>query len=63
MPKKEIFDIAVEVLHTTPKAWLVTDGTKKDWFPKSQCECEKDDRTGQYTLTAPVWLLKEKGFV
>lgn len=58
----ELFDIAVEKLAETDKAWRLTDGAKTDWFPKSQCELE-DDGKGNLTLTAPTWLLKSKGFV
>lgn len=62
MPK-ELEDVTVELRHETEKAYLVSDGGKEPkWFPKSQCELERN-RDGTFTLTAPVWLLKEKGFL
>lgn len=61
MPK-EIEDVTVELRHETEKAYLVSDGGEPKWFPKSQVELEKN-RDGTYVLTAPVWLLKDKGFI
>ena len=57
-------------LHTiTEKAYRVSldgDTRKSVWVPKSQCELEK--RTARALaptiwLTAPQWLLEEKGLV
>ncbi len=68
MGRKELFDIPVKLLHETknnddsPRAWRLTDGTKTDWFPASQCELEPNG-DGTHTLTAPEWLLKDKGFI
>lgn len=62
MSRKEIFDVTVTKIHATDKAWLVSDGTKQDWFPKSLYELE-ENRDGTWTLTGPVFMLKEKGFL
>lgn len=62
MARKEIFDVTVKKIHATDKAWLVNDGTRQDWFPKSMYELE-DNGDGTHTLTGPVSMLKEKGFV
>lgn len=60
MPQSKLCDITVELLHETNAAWLVDDGDKKVWIPKAIGELKKN-RT--YTLTAPEWILKDKGLV
>lgn len=58
--KADLIDIAVQLHHETPKAWLVSDsGDKKDakWIPKSQAELADG------VLTIPEWLAKEKKFI
>lgn len=62
MPKPELFDLSCKLLHETRAAWRIDDGKKTDWFPKSQCELAQES-DGTWTLTAPIWLLKEKGFI
>lgn len=58
MSKSELFDMAAEVKVETAKAWLLSDGVKEAWVPKSQAE-----DNGDGTFTMPEWLAKEKGFV
>jgi hypothetical protein len=59
MPKTELVDIdVVEVRAETPLAWLLHDGSKTEWVPKSQAE-----DNGDGTFTMPRWLAKEKGFI
>lgn len=62
MGREKLFDIPVQLLVDLEKAWRLSDGTRDEWFPKSQCELEKNS-DGTYTLTGPEWLLKEKGFI
>ncbi len=62
MPKRELFDVTVKLIHETEKAFLVDDGKTKAWFPKSLVEMEKNP-DGTYTLTAPENFLAEKGFI
>lgn len=62
MSRKEIFEVTVKKVHETEKAWLVTDGSNRDWFPKSLYELD-ENRDGTFTLTGPVFMLKEKGFL
>lgn len=52
-------EIACSVKHETERAWLITDGTKDVWLPKSQCEM--DERAGICTM--PEWLAKEKELI
>lgn len=62
MPRSQLFDITVKLVHQTDKAWLVDDGDRKEWFPKSSYECDPNP-DGTHTLTGPEYLLKEKGFL
>lgn len=64
-----LFDITCELVAETDMAILVTDGDTQDWLPKSQIEFERRGPTRPNTqrdtliVTAPQWLLEEKGFV
>lgn len=51
-------DIAGELRGETEKAWLVFDGAREVWLPKSQVE-----NNGDGTFTMPEWLASEKGLV
>lgn len=59
MPKNELQDVSVQLLAETDKAWRLSDGIHTDWFPKSQCELEKN-HDSTYTLTVPTWLFLDK---
>jgi len=56
--KSEIVDVDVEVRHETSAAFLLHDGSKSEWFPKSQVE-----NNGDGTFAIPRWLAKQKGFI
>lgn len=58
MPKSELVDVAAEIRNETPLAWLLHDGSKSEWVPKSLVE-----NNGDGTFTMPVWKAKELGFV
>jgi hypothetical protein len=55
---RELVDIAAELRHETEKAFLVFDGAKTVWLPKSQVE-QNDDGT----FTMPEWLAHEKELI
>ena len=57
MPK-ELFDLAAQIRHETEFAYLLFDGTKTEWVPKSQVE---DNHDGTFTM--PTWLAEKVGFV
>jgi hypothetical protein len=58
----KLIDIAVELVHQTEKAWLVNDGVKDHWIPKSIGEM--DHQQGRvYELTIPEWMATEKGIL
>lgn len=63
MPK-ELWDGAVDLVGETDLAYRVDDGGTNgpQWVPKSQCELEKNP-DGTHTLTCPMWLAKDKGFI
>ena len=56
--KARLTDIACEVVRETERAWLVFDGTREAWLPKSQVERNPDG-----TFTMEEWLAKEKGLL
>lgn len=58
MPKSELVDIEAKVRIERPKAWLLHDGKKTEWVPKSEVE-----DNGDGTFTMPAWLAKDKGFI
>lgn len=64
MPKKTLAEITARLVHQTELAFLLDDGTTKEWVPKSRVE--NDDRVdnGQIgTFSMPEDLAIEKGFV
>jgi len=62
MARQELIDINCKKLAETAKAIRVDDGTKQAWLPLSQIEVENESN-GTITVTMPLWLAKEKGFV
>ena len=56
---ERLTDIACMLKHETKAAWLVNDGDKDVWLPKSQCEVEMGKGT-DCIVTLPEWLAKEK---
>jgi hypothetical protein len=59
MPKREIIDIAGEIVGETEMAYRFYDGKRTEWLPKSQCQWDVDDKT----MAMPEWLALEKGFI
>lgn len=57
--RSDLVDIAGELRRQTYKAFLIFDGTKEVWLPKSQVEHDPDDGT----FAMPEWLAKEKGLI
>jgi hypothetical protein len=63
--KSDLADVEVCLHMITEKAYRVSldgDTGKSVWVPKSQCELEQIGTTS-FNLTAPQWLLKEKGLI
>ena len=61
MTKSELTDIACEIKIETKAAWLINDGTREVWVPKSQVEMEQHSRGAVCTM--PYWLAHEKGLI
>lgn len=64
--RSDLEDIEVTLRRETPMAWGFAnpDGGDIIWLPKSQCEFEGGDPPRCLgTLTAPAWILKEKGLI
>ena len=53
-----LVDIAAEIKVETAKAWLLFDGAREVWVPKSQVEPNDDG-----TFTMPEWLALDKGLL
>lgn len=63
MPKPTLFDVTVTLWFETDRAWQVSDDDdKKVWIPKSVGEMDKN-KDGTWCLTAPEWILKDKGLI
>lgn len=66
MPKKkELYDFACKLVHQTGDeggAYLLDDGTKKVWIPKSVAELEKQ-RDGTYICTIPMNWAEDKELI
>lgn len=56
--KSKLIDIAATIKIDRPKAWLLTDGVREAWVPKSQAE-----DNGDGTFAMPEWLAVEKRFL
>jgi hypothetical protein len=60
--RSDIVDIAGDLRHETPGdngAFLIFDGTKEVWVPKSLVE--HDPQNGTFAM--PEWLAKDKGLI
>lgn len=55
--KSDLVDIACQLRHETPRAWLIFDGHREVWIPKSQAELAYDS-TG-HVITMPEWLARK----
>lgn len=57
--ESDIVDIAGDLRHETGKAYLIFDGTKEVWLPKSLVERDAEHNT----FAMPEWLAKDKGLI
>jgi len=63
MSRQTHFDIAGRIQGETEKAYRFSDDDENwVWLPKSQVEVEKQP-DGTVIVTAPEWLLEEKGLI
>ena len=54
----DIVEIEAEMVRETQLAYLLNDGSKEGWVPKTQVEDKEDG-----TFSMPEWLAIDKGFV
>ena len=62
MPQRgnsDLINIAAELRHETDKAFLIFDGDKEIWLPKSLVEHDPDNKT----FAMPEWLAMDKGLI
>lgn len=57
--RSDLVDIAGELRHETERAFLLFDGARTVWLPKSQVEHHPQD--GVFVM--PEWLAKEKELI
>lgn len=57
--RSDLVDIAADLRHETERAFLIFDGTKEVWLPKSMVE--HDPRDGTFAM--PEWLAMDKGLI
>lgn len=57
--RSDLVDVAGELRVTTERAYLIFDGTKEVWLPRSQVEYDEDAGT----FAMPGWLAKEKELI
>ena len=56
-------EIAVEIKTETPKAYLVFDGQREAWIPKSQITDICEEKGVITSIFIHEWLAKEKGLI
>lgn len=68
--KSNLVTVAVELKHETEEgnsekgAYLIFDGEKEVWIPKSQCELTAVEGKGTlFDLELSEWLAKDKGLI
>lgn len=59
----EEVEIDVDVRHETDKAYLVYDGKREVWIPKSQITDKLVQKGKIVQITLPEWLAKDKGLI
>lgn len=57
--RSDLVDIAGELRRETDKAFMIFDGTKEVWLPKTQVEHDPTDGT----FAMPEWLALDKGLI
>jgi hypothetical protein len=57
--KSDLVDISCEIRHETEKAYLIFDGDKEAWIPKSVGEWDQDTKT----MAMPERFALDKGLI
>ena len=62
--RDETVEIAGDIVQETVLAWLVNEGTKEVWLPKSQCVFTPSKTGGTHgVFDVPVWLANKKELI
>ena len=64
--RSDLVDLEVFVRRETDNAWGIADPDKAGgiiWLPKACCEIDVDHPSKAATLTAPLWLLTDRGLI
>ena len=61
--RSDLYDLMVEIKAQTNTQILVSDGQREAWLPKSEVEIEPSEIGGIHIVTAPEWLLMDRGLV
>ncbi len=61
MTDSKLIDLAVEIRHETARAWLVHDGHRDVWLPKSIVEVSEE--RGASIVTLPEWLARKTSLI
>jgi len=56
--ESEIVEIEADLVHETPRAYLVSDGDRECWLPKSLTQYD-----GHGTFAIPEWLAMREGLI
>lgn len=57
----KLVDIACFVRTETPRAYLIGDGHREVWVPKSQVEMHDEGKS--HVCVMPYWMAHEKGLI
>lgn len=67
MGDPKLIDLACELRHETDKAFLIFDGAREVWIPKSLAEWEpapnRSSSSSTGTITMPEWLAQREGLI
>lgn len=59
--KSDLVDIECQLKRETLHAWLIFDGSRAVWIPKSKAKLA-EDKSG-YIITMPEWLAADKELI
>jgi RNase P/RNase MRP subunit p29 len=58
MSNDEMVEISAELVRETDKSFLLNDGDREVWVPKSRCNW-----IGKHLWEMPEWLAKDRGLI
>lgn len=61
-PLNEV-EVEVDIVGRSGLAYLVSDGDREVWLPRSLCRFDMDTANNTATVTLPEWLAKDKELI